>query len=149
MRDINTLTVSGNLTRDPEIKTLPTGTQLVSLRLAVNGSRKQGDEYVDRPSFFDVEVIGGQGNVFAAMRERVGSLKGHRVFISGELEQQEWQQNGATRSRVVIKVAGGGRVVYDGAPRGRRTPASAGAVPDDPPAPAGASGPATADDIPY
>ena len=99
MRDINVTTLSGNLTDDVEIKTLPSGTQVVNLRIGVKGSRKQGDEYVERPSFFDVEVIGGQGNVVVAMHERVGSLEGHRVIVSGELELQDSQHAGTTRSR--------------------------------------------------
>jgi len=60
--NINRVTVTGNLTRDPELRTIgSTGNSVCSLRIAVNTRRKQGDQWVDKPNYFDVTVWGAQG----------------------------------------------------------------------------------------
>lgn len=98
---INNVTVSGNLTRDPELRSLPSGTSITTLSIAYNERRKnqQSGEWEDRPHFFDVTVFGGQGEWIAK-----NLSKGTPVTISGSLEQQRWQdkQTQETRSRVAI-----------------------------------------------
>ena len=60
--NINTVVVTGNLTRDPELRSTPNGTSVCKMRVAVNSRRKDGaSEWVDKPNYFDVTVWGAQG----------------------------------------------------------------------------------------
>lgn len=99
MSNINTIAVSGNLTADPEVKELPSGTKVAKLRMAVNRSKKNpdGDGYVEEASYFDVECFGN----FAGLIERK-LRKGNAVSVTGRLEQQRWEKDGENRSKVVI-----------------------------------------------
>ncbi|MFI5009986.1 MAG: single-stranded DNA-binding protein [Solirubrobacterales bacterium] len=82
----NRVILIGRLTRDPELRALPTGNSVCSLRVACNGLRKDGESYQERPNFFDVSVFGGQGeNVERYLR------KGSRLAIDGRLEWREWE----------------------------------------------------------
>lgn len=84
--DINRVVLVGRLTRDPELRALPSGQSVCSLRLASNGLRKDGDAFEERPNFFDVSVFGAQGeNVDRYLR------KGSRVALDGRLEWSEWE----------------------------------------------------------
>ena len=60
MRDIATATLSGNLTRDVELKTLPSGTDVARLRVATTTRRKAGEDWVEKTSYLTVEVYGAQ-----------------------------------------------------------------------------------------
>ena len=61
--NINRVVLTGNLTRDPELRSLPSGTSVCSLRVACNTRRKDNStgEWVDKPNYFDVTVWGAQG----------------------------------------------------------------------------------------
>jgi len=97
--NINSVVVTGNLTRDPELRNTPNGTPVCKLRLAVNTRRKgQDGNWEDRPNYFDVTVWGAQGENCA---NYLG--KGRPVAISGRLEWREWQNdNGDKRQAVEI-----------------------------------------------
>ncbi len=84
---INRVVLVGRLTRDPELRALPSGTNVCGLRIACSSRRKDADgEYHERPNFFDVNVYGGPAdNVSRYMR------KGSRVAIDGRLEWREWE----------------------------------------------------------
>ena len=98
MSNINQVAVSGNLTRDPELRHTGNGTAVVNLGLAVNRSVKKDDEWVEEPHFFEVTVWGGRAEQ-AALKLRKGSF----VFGSGRLEQQKWETpEGEKRSKVGI-----------------------------------------------
>lgn len=88
---------TANLTRDPEMKETPSGTKLANLRIAVNSRVKRGEEWIDKPNYFDVVVFGGKA-------ESIGRYlqKGSGVAIDGRLDYQEWEKDGEKRSRVVI-----------------------------------------------
>ena len=59
---INRVVLVGRLTRDPELRALPSGVSVCGLRIACNSSRKDADgEYHERPNYFDVSVYGGLG----------------------------------------------------------------------------------------
>jgi len=98
---INRVVLVGRLTRDPELRALPSGTSVCSLRLACNSSRKDPDgEFVERPNFFDVSVYGARGeNVSHYMR------RGSRVAIDGRLEWREWETAEQERRQAVTVVA--------------------------------------------
>src|SRR3954451_5244379 len=59
--NINRVTLTGNLTRDPELRSTQSGTSVCSMRIACNTRRKSGDGWVDKPNYFNVTVWGAQG----------------------------------------------------------------------------------------
>ena len=67
--NINRVVITGNLTRDPELRSLPSGMSVCSLRIASNTRRKDGPsgEWVDKPNYFSVTVWGAQGENCAAL----------------------------------------------------------------------------------
>lgn len=100
---INRVIVLGNLTRDPELKAMPSGNSVCSLRIAVNESTKDPNtgDWRDRPNYFDVDVFGSQGENCARWLK-----KGRQVAIEGRLRWREWETpDGQKRSAVSI-VAG-------------------------------------------
>lgn len=97
-RNINVVVITGNLTRDPELKHTPGGTAVCSLGVAVNGSKKVNDEWVDDANFFDVTVWGQQGESCAQYLS-----KGRPVAIHGRLDWRSWTaDDGGKRSKVEI-----------------------------------------------
>ena len=152
--NINRVVLTGNLTRDPELRSLPSGTAVCSLRIASNTRRKdQSGEWVDKPNYFDVTVWGAQGENCARYLS-----KGRPVAIDGRLEWREWETPEGGKRQAVDIIADtvqflGGR---DDAPSGGGqgfTPRSD--VPVDTSdfaaAPAGAPAPSAPpeDDIPF
>jgi single-strand DNA-binding protein len=101
MFDLNRVVIVGRLTRDPELRALPSGSSVCSLRIASNSShRDAGGERTDRPNFFDVSVYGPPGeNVSNYMR------RGRRVAIDGRLAWREWQTSQDERRQAVSIVA--------------------------------------------
>ena len=97
--NINTVVVTGNLTRDPELRSTPGGTSVCKLRVAVNSRRRnQGGEWVDKPNYFDVTVWGAQGENCANYLS-----KGRPVAVEGRLDWREWEsQEGQKRQAVEI-----------------------------------------------
>ena len=97
--NVNVVVVTGNLTRDPELRHTPGGTPVCKLRIAVNTRRKSADgNWEDKPNYFDVTVWGAQGENCSTYL-----VKGRPVAISGRLEWREWQNdNGDKRQAVEI-----------------------------------------------
>jgi single-strand DNA-binding protein len=98
--NINRVVITGNLTRDPELRSTPGGTTVCSLRVAVNSRRKDNEtgQWVDKPNYFDVTVFGAQG-------ENCGQYlsKGRPVAVEGRLNWREWEaQDGGKRQSVDI-----------------------------------------------
>jgi single-strand DNA-binding protein len=89
----------GRLTRDPEVRFLPSGMQVTSLSIAVNRNFKdKNGEWREEASFFDVETFG-------KIAEKVGTQlsKGYQILIEGELRQDRWESpSGEKRSKVKI-----------------------------------------------
>jgi single-strand DNA-binding protein len=98
--NINRVVMTGNLTADPELRSLPSGTSVCSLRVACNTRRKNGStgEWEDKPNYFNVTVWGAQGENAARYLS-----KGRPVAIDGRLEWREWEaQDGTKRQSVDI-----------------------------------------------
>jgi single-strand DNA-binding protein len=97
--NINRVVLTGNLTRDPELRSLPSGMSVCSLRVACNTRRKGASgEWEDKPNYFDVTVWGAQGENCSRFL-----TKGRPVAIDGRLEWREWQaQDGTKRQNVEI-----------------------------------------------
>lgn len=96
---INRVVLIGRLTHDPELRALPSGTTVCSLRVACNSSRKTDDGgYEERPNYFNVSVFGARGeSVSRYMR------KGRQIAIDGHLEWREWETaEGAHRQAVEV-----------------------------------------------
>jgi single-strand DNA-binding protein len=97
--DINQLTVSGNLTRDPELRNLPNSQAVCSIRIAHNERFKDAaGDWTDRAAYFDVTIWGGLGEWIA---NNVSS--GDKVVVAGRLRWREWEtKDGAKRQAVDI-----------------------------------------------
>jgi single-strand DNA-binding protein len=97
--NINRVIITGNLTKDPELRSLNSGTSVCKLRVAVNSRRKdQSGEWVDKPNYFDVTVWGAQGENCATYLS-----KGRPVAVDGRLEWREWEaSDGSKRQSVEI-----------------------------------------------
>lgn len=136
MSNLNTCAVSGNLTRDPELRHTANGTAVASLRIAVNRRRKDGDDWKDETSFFDVTVWSGFGELCCKKLS-----KGSAVSVQGRLEQREWETDDGSKRSAVQIVADqiDGPDFYK--PASEDNAAAA--------APAGASQGASDDDIPF
>ncbi len=98
--NINVVAITGNLTKDPELRSTPSGTSVCKLRVAVNSRRKDGasGEWIDKPNYFDVTVWGAQGENCANYLS-----KGRPVAVEGRLDWREWEsQEGQKRQAVEI-----------------------------------------------
>jgi single-strand DNA-binding protein len=151
--NINRVVITGNLTRDPELRSLPSGNSVCSLRVACNGRRRNPStqEWEDQPNYFDVTVWGAQGDNCSRFLS-----KGRGVAIDGRLQWREWTDKEGQKRQSVDIVADsvqflGGR---DDAGNGNGFSSSARATESDVPidtgdferTPAGAS---TDEDIPF
>lgn len=95
---LNKVFLIGRLTRDPEIRFLPSGSQVTAFSIAVNRNYKVNDQWKEETSFFDIETFG-------ALAERVGKQlsKGTQVLIEGQLKQDRWETSaGEKRSKIKI-----------------------------------------------
>jgi single-strand DNA-binding protein len=97
--DINRVTIVGRLTRDPELRQLPSGTSVLQLGVAVNGRQKDdAGNWIDKPNFFDVKVFGNQADTL-----NTHLSKGRRIGVDGRLDWSSWEaQDGSKRSKVEI-----------------------------------------------
>src|SRR3954454_25191425 len=149
--NINRVVLVGNLTKDPELRSTPSGTAICKLRLAVNTRRKdQSGQWTDKPNYFDVTVWGKQGENWATYLQ-----KGRPVAIDGRLECREWDATDESGKRQAVEIVAesvqflGGRGEDGGGNGHRFTPESD--VPADTadfaPAPAGPG--VSDDDIPF
>jgi single-strand DNA-binding protein len=101
MANVNNATLSGNLTRDPELRHTPSGVAVCNLGLAVN--RRYKDEnaeggYAEEVSFFDIIVWGSYGELTARKLQ-----KGDSITVQGRLKQNRWEaEDGSKRSKVEL-----------------------------------------------
>lgn len=98
---INRVVLVGRLTRDPELRVLPSGTSVCGLRVACNTTRKDTEgDYHEKPNFFDVAVYGS-----SAEHVNRFTRKGRRVAIDGRLEWREWETPDQQRRQAVRVIA--------------------------------------------
>jgi len=99
--NINRVTITGNLTRDPELRALPSGMSVCELGVAVNHRRKDNatDQWIEEPNYFNVVVFGAQGDNCATYLS-----KGRPVAVDGRLRWSSWEDKngGGKRSKVEI-----------------------------------------------
>ncbi len=98
--NVNVVVITGNLTRDPELRHLGSGTAVCELRVAVNTSRKdQSGNWVDKANYFDVVVWGAQGENCA---NYLG--KGRPVAVEGRLDWSEWEAKDGSGKRQAVRI---------------------------------------------
>lgn len=98
--NINSVTVSGNLTRDAEIRYTKSQTPVITFGIAVNSRVKVNNEWTDYVNFFDCIFYGSYAEKCAESLK-----KGAKVVISGSLRWSQWQSGEQTRSKVEINVS--------------------------------------------
>ena len=99
---INKATITGNLTRDPELRQTQGGTSVLTIGVAVNDRRKnqQTGEWEDYPNYIDCTIFGNRATGVAPHLQ-----KGMKVAIEGKLSQSRWQaEDGTNRSKIGIIV---------------------------------------------
>ena len=126
--------IVGNMTRDPELRSTPSGAQVCSFSVAVNRNYKDSSgANQESVSFIDCTAWGRAGEIIAQYAK-----KGSGILISGRLEQRSWEdKEGQKRSRVEIVVedfnfvGGNGDGGASGGSRGGASSAAADVAPDD------------------
>lgn len=97
-RSINQVVLMGNLTRDPELRQIPSGQSVCSFSLALNRAYKdQSGEWQEATDYIDVVAWAGLG-------ERVAQYlsKGRRCLVQGRLQSRSWEQDGQKRNKVEV-----------------------------------------------
>ena len=96
--NVNSVVISGNLTRDSEVFTTQSGTKVLRFGVAVNERRKgNNDEWVDYPNFVDCVKFGESANYY---QQRL--RKGTHVMVSGKLRYSSWEKDGERRSKLEV-----------------------------------------------
>lgn len=99
---INRVNISGNLTRDPELRSTTSGTQVLSFGVAVNDRRRnqQTGEWEDYPNFIDCVMFGTRAEAVSRYL-----AKGSKVAIEGKLRYRSWEaQDGSKRNKIEVAV---------------------------------------------
>lgn len=95
---LNSVAISGNLTRDPELRQTPGGTSVLSFGVAVNERRKSASgEWEDVPNFVDCTMFGTRADALAKYLH-----KGTKVAVSGRLRYSSWERDGQKRSKLEV-----------------------------------------------
>ncbi|MBU2061156.1 MAG: single-stranded DNA-binding protein [Bacteroidetes bacterium] len=95
--EINKIFISGNLTKDAELKYTKTGIALCTLNIASNRSYKKGDEWKTEVTFIKVNVWDSQGEICADQLQ-----KGQPVIVEGRLDMNTWEKEGVKKSELFI-----------------------------------------------
>ncbi len=143
-QNINVVVITGNLTQDPELRHLGSGTAVCELRVAVNSRRKDSatGEWVDKPNYFNVTVFGAHGENCSQYL-----AKGRPVAIDGRLDWREWEAKDGSGKRQAVQIIAD-NVQFLGSKPSGDTPSATDPDPGDrQPAGVGAGG--GDDDIPF
>ncbi len=99
MASYNKVILMGNLTRDPDVRTTPKGSQVAQFGLAVNRNYRNAEgNTVDETTFVDIEAFGKQAEVIGKYLS-----KGRPVFIEGRLKLDQWEsKEGEKRSKLKV-----------------------------------------------
>ena len=98
---INICTISGNLTRDPELRATASGTEVLGFSVAVNDRRRnpQTGVWEDIPNFIDCTMFGSRASALANILH-----KGSGVTVQGHLRWSQWERDGQKRSKIEVIV---------------------------------------------
>lgn len=95
--DMNSVFLIGRLTRDAELSYFQSGSAVSKFSIAVNRSRKDGEQWISEANFFDVSLFGK-----SAENLKKYLLKGTQVAVQGSLRQDRWEKDGQKFSRVYV-----------------------------------------------
>ncbi len=99
-KGFNKVILMGNLTRDPEVRNLPSGQSVTSFGLAVNRTwRGQDGNQQESVSYIDCTAWGKTGEIIAQYVQ-----KGRPLLVSGRLEQRSWEKDGQKHSKIEVVV---------------------------------------------
>lgn len=114
MTDLNNIVLIGRLTRDcgsdeKSFGYIGNGTAKAVVSLAVNRSRKQGEQWIDEVSYFDVTIW---GKTAESLKDKL--VKGKQICVCGYLKQDRWEKDGRKQSKTNIiaesvQLLGGGK----------------------------------------
>lgn len=98
---INRVVISGNLTRDPEVRRTQSGMAIMSFGVAVNDRRRnnQTGEWEDYANFIDCTMFGNRAEALSSILS-----KGTKVAIEGKLRWSQWERDGQKRSKIEVIV---------------------------------------------
>jgi single-strand DNA-binding protein len=97
-KSVNQVILMGNLTRDPELKTTPSGQSVCSFSLAINRSwQDQSGQQQEAVEFFDITAWGKLGELVSQYLS-----KGRKCLVMGRLSQRSWEQEGQKRNKVEV-----------------------------------------------
>lgn len=98
---INRVNISGNLTRDPELRSTTSGSSVLTFGVAVNDRRRnqQTGEWEDYPNFIDCVLFGNRATALSRYLS-----KGTKVAIEGKLRYSSWERDGQRRSKIEVVV---------------------------------------------
>jgi single-strand DNA-binding protein len=114
VQNVNLAVITGNLTKDPELRYTAGETPVTEIRVGVNGRRKnsQTGTWEDKANFFDVVVFGGRAEAVAKHL-----AKGSRVAVEGRLDWQTWEAKDGSGRRQSVKIIAN-HVEFLGSPKG-------------------------------
>ena len=101
MGNINKVVISGRLTRDPDLRALPSGKQILGLSVAVNDRRKNPStgDWEDYANFIDCSMFGNRAESLSRILH-----KGQLVCIEGKLRYSAWERDGVKRSKIEVVI---------------------------------------------
>jgi single-strand DNA-binding protein len=101
VENVNCYVATGNLVRDPELRSTGSGTSVCEMRVAVNGRRKdsQTGQWVDKVNYFDLVIFGAQADNCATYLE-----KGRPIAFQGRLDYREWDAKDGSGKRHAVQV---------------------------------------------
>ena len=126
MASLNKVLLIGNLTRDPDVRMLPSGRSVCKFGLAINRNFKDAEgNRREETTFVDVESFGPRGEALAKFFS-----KGKPIFVEGRLKLDQWEsQTGEKRSKLLVDLenwefVGAKQDSYEGQPRETTSSAS-------------------------
>lgn len=98
---INRAILSGNLTREPDLRETASGMAVLNFGIAVNDRRKnpKTNEWEDYPNFIDCTMFGNRASSVSKYL-----AKGMKVIIEGKLRWNQWEKDGQKRSKLEVVV---------------------------------------------
>ena len=97
MTDINRVILVGRVVKDAELKFTSASTPVTRFSVAVNRSRKNGDQWEEEVSYIDIVLWGRSAESISKFL-----IKGKQVAVEGELRQNRWEQDGQQRSKLEV-----------------------------------------------
>lgn len=99
MASFNQCVLAGNITKDIELRHIPSGTAVCDISIAMNDKVKKNDEWIEETTFVDLTLWGRTAEVAAEYLS-----KGSNILVSGRLKQEVWEKDGEKRYKMKVIV---------------------------------------------